>query len=341
MEAPESREGSAVRPSQVVPFLANAFKHGRQVLLVGRPGAGKTDMGFQATDSVGFGLLLSHPAVSDPTDYKGLPHDAKDHAEFLPFAELWEAMKSTKPTVFFVDDLGQAPDSVQKAMMQLLHGRRLNGHRLPDHVVFLGATNDIGQRAGVTGILEPVKSRWDTIIHVETHIDDWCQWAVKNNMPIVLVAFLRTRPELLDKFEPTRELVNTPCPRTWAKLGQWVNDGISDYEVLAGCVGKGPATEFLAFVKLATKAPSLDAIILNPDTAPLPDADEPSLKYLVATGLSRKATKGNFERITKYLYRMEQPFRVMCMKDTVARDSDLTKTPAFVSWACDEGKEFI
>ena len=78
-----------MRPRDLSNLLAIAFKHHRKVLIKGAPGIGKTDLVSQACDAIQFDLLLSHPAVSDPTDYKGMPAVLADgRAEFLPFGDL-------------------------------------------------------------------------------------------------------------------------------------------------------------------------------------------------------------------------------------------------------------
>src|SRR5207247_1935000 len=95
-------------------------------------------------------------------------------------------------------------------------------------------------------------------------------WALKAGMPSWLVAFRRFRPALLSKFEPTKQISNSPSPRGWARVGRWSNAGIHDLEVWSGAVGEGAATEAFAFYGLQSKLPSLDAILLNPDTAEVP-----------------------------------------------------------------------
>lgn len=328
-------------PKRLKEVLTDAIKNKEQLLIVGEPGTGKTDIIRSVCKELDADLIVSHPAVSDPTDYKGLPMKSSDgtHAQFMPFGETWKAIQATRLTVWFVDDLGQASDAVQKALMQLLLGRQLNGHHLSEEVVFAGATNDVGQRAGVTGLLEPVKSRWDSILHLEVSLEDWCNWALTNKMPIEVIAFLRTNPQLLSDFQPTKALVNHPCPRTWASAGRRLSRGVKDFELLAGAVGKGAATELLAFIELAQEAPSLDQIIMNPTTTKVPE--KPALKYLVAAGLASRATKSNFNRIFQYLERMSQPFRVLAMRDALEIDKELAKTDTFIKWACGEGEKII
>jgi hypothetical protein len=322
-------------PKELLDFLPKAFKVKKQVLLVGAPGVGKTDMVRESVTRAGAECLTMHPAIGEPTDFKGLPAKAQDadHATFLPYGELWELVNVRKLTVCFIDDLGQATEAVQKALMHLLRGRHVNGHHISEQVVFCGATNNVGQRAGVTGIIEPVKSRWDSIINVENDIDGWTNWAIAHDMPAMLIAFLRTRPELLHQFEPTRELVNGPCPRTWEAFGRWINDDLRAFDVLAGAVGKGPATEYLAFEKLASTV-SLDAILLDPDNEAVPE--DPSLRYAVVTGLARKASRANMERIMRYLTRLPQAFRVLGIKDARRWNQQITQTTAFTTWAASD-----
>jgi len=287
-------------------------------------------------------LIISHPVVSDPTDYKGLPFVVEGKAEFLPFGDLREIVETRKPTVFFLDDLGQAPASVQAAAMQLLLARRINGHKVSYKVTFIAATNRRQDKAGVQGILEPVKSRFVSILNLDVDTNDWCKWAIKNNMPAELVAFIRFRPELLDDFKPTRDMVNSPCPRTVAHIGKLLNTGLAkelEYETFAGAAGEGFAAEFIAFLKAYRNLPNPDLVIMNPEKSEVPA--EPSILYAVCGALASKAGENNFTNIIKYANRMPQEFAVALVKDAVNRKSDLVNTKAFIEWASDHSDVLI
>src|SRR5204862_2880106 len=118
-----------MRAQQMRAFLAHSFQHRQKPLIKGKPGIGKTDIVTQACEDIDAQLYISHPAVSDPTDYKGMPAivDAGTRAEFLPFGDLNKLIQANKLTVSFLDDLGQASNAVQAAVMQLVHGRQVNG----------------------------------------------------------------------------------------------------------------------------------------------------------------------------------------------------------------------
>lgn len=309
-------------------LLRKAWTAKLSVLLRGKPGIGKTGVIKDAATEFGFGLEIFHPAISEPVDYKGYPmayeQNGRRICDFLPDSHLDKLISATDPLIAFFDDVGQAPGSVQAALMQLIQERRVNGHHISEHVIFAGATNDTTHMAGVMGFIEPFKGRWGTIVELEASLDDWCSWALDSNMPPELIAFLRTRPALLHDFKPSKTLERSPDPRSWEKVGRWINLGVNDLEVHEGCVGKGAATELSAFLRMANEAPSLDSIIMNPDTSVIPE--KTSLQYLVVSGLARRADKGNIERVARYLSRMSQPMRVLCWRDALKVSPQLQQT---------------
>lgn len=338
-----------IQPKQLRSILAKTIEARLPVLITGSPGVGKSDLVAQAASDAGAEVILSHPAVSDPTDAKGLPWPAKegDHATFLPFGELAKALKADKPTVWFLDDLGQATPAVQASFMQLLLARRVNGHALPDCVTFIAATNRRTDRAGVSGILEPVKSRFATIVNLEPNLDDWCEWAYANNISPEVIAFLRFRPELLNKFEASADMQNSPCPRTWAHAAKLVKLGLPAEVELAsfsGAVGEGAAGEFVSFLRVFRDMPNPDAVLINPDGSPIPK--ELSALYALSVALAARATDENFWSVVRYAERLMQneraEFGALLVMDACKRDPKLQHTPEFTKLASGElGKLMI
>lgn len=332
-----------ISPSQLTALLSRAIPARLPILITGAPGVGKSDIVAQAAALAGAELLISHPAVADPTDAKGLPWPkaGADEATFLPFGELARACKATQPTVWLLDDLGQAPPAVQASYMQLLLARRVNGHILPDCVTFIAATNRRTDRAGVSGILEPVKSRFASIVELQPTIDEWCNWAYSNGISHTLIAFLRFRPGLLIDFQASADLSNSPVPRTWHHVSQLEALGLpKDVEAaaMAGAVGEGAALEYLSFRQLAKSLVNLDAILLDPDRAAIPTG--PSELYATCVGLAGRANSTNFARIATYATRLatetapgaDAPrgeFAALLIRDAQRRDEKITYTHTF------------
>ena len=325
--------------SKLNDLLQFGIKNNLPILIKGKPGIGKSDIVESACKAANARLIISHPVVSDPTDYKGLPFAGTDGAaHFMPFGELRDLIEAKEKTVFFLDDLGQAPASVQAACMQLILARRINGHRVSDQVTFIAATNRKEDRAGVSGLLEPVKSRFATIVELEVNPDEWVKWALGNNMPVELIAFIRFRPTILDKFEATKDITNSPCPRTIAAVGKMQTAGLDsslEFEVFKGAAGEAFAVEYSAFLKMYRNLPDVDQIILNPSKAIVPT--EPAILYAISGAIAARMTEQTLSPITQYMKRLPGEIAVVTMKDAITRNQKLTQTKAFIQWASDNG----
>lgn len=327
-----------MKPTQLIKFLTHAIKHKKSVLVKSRPGVGKSDIVTQTCQAAGVELIISHPVVSDPTDYKGLPYASNGVANFLPFGELKKIMDATKPTVFFLDDLGQAPASVQAACMQILLAREINGHKISDEVTFIAATNRKEDKAAVSGILEPVKSRFRSIVDLDVDHDDWIRWALNNNMPNELMAFIRWKPQILDEFTPTKDIVNTVCPRTVAAVGDWQNSGLNPdlyYEVFTGAAGEGFATEYTAFLKIWNDLPNIDQILMNPDKAKVPT--EPGVLFAVGGAIAARVNDVTADNAFHYIKRLPVENGAACVKDILLRKPELNMTTGYIDWASTAG----
>lgn len=339
-------------PAQASALVSAFLAAKRPILLTGAPGVGKSSIVESAAKAADYDVILSHPVVSDPTDAKGLPWPGKDgeSATFLPFGDLAKAINATRPTVWFLDDLGQASPAVQASYMQLLLARQVNGHKLPDCVTFAAATNRRSDRAGVSGILTPVISRFGTVINLETSVDDWTVWAFGANMPPELISFLRFRPNLLHAFDTKKanDMENFPCPRTWEAVGEILRMGLPEtleFAAIAGAVGEGAAIEFRAFISMVrSNMPTPDSIILDPDTAAIPD--RPDLLWAVCSALANKASETNCGRVFRYAERLhgagKSEFATLMVKDINRLVPEVRDTPAWAMLVVSElGKSFI
>lgn len=330
-----------MRPSELSTLLASTIKAREPVLITGAPGIGKSDIVTAAAIAAGADLILSHPVVEDPTDTKGLPWVVDGHAKFMPFGDLEKAMKADHPTVWFFDDLGQASPAVQSAKMQLLLAREVNGHKIPDTIAFIAATNRRTDRAGVTGILEPVKSRFITIVELTPHLDDWCNWANDHDTDPMIVAFMRFQPDKLCNFQASADLTNSPVPRTWNHANKLLKMNLPNNvqnAALAGAVGEGAAVEFLAFLKICQQLPSIDQILKDPKSVKVPT--EPAILYALAGALANRATDKNFPQVAEYINIMcddgKGEFGVLTLRDAMRRHPEVTQTAAFIKLATGE-----
>jgi len=337
-----------MKPSHVELLLQKAIKDKHPILLTGAPGTAKTALVEQAAQKAKAKLIISHPVVDDPVDYKGFPFVIEDFngnkfATFLPFGNLKEAIEADTLTVYFLDDFGQANPSVQSACMQLLHAGKINGHDISKNIVFMGATNRKQDKSNVSGILEAVKSRFISIIEVEVDLNDWVRnFALPNNLKTELIYFIRFRPELLHDFKPSYDLNNSPSPRTVEHVDKILKMNLPQdmlHETIKGAAGQGFADEIIPFLNTFGKLPDPDWALANPEKVDIP-TDDLSILYALAGAVSKKANIQNMDRFVKLINRFPKDFSVFTMIDAIKRDETLTTTRGYIDWSV-EHQEYL
>lgn len=324
-----------MKPSQLKSVLTKLIKHGKPVLLVGPPGVGKSEISETVARELGYDILICHPVVDSPIDYKGMPYVSDGKAEFLPFGILNQLIEANSPLLCMFDDLGQACDAVQASLMQLLLSRKINGQKISDHVVFLAATNDKHHKASVSGILEPVKSRFITILKIDIDAAEWIKWGSENNMPTELLDYVAMNPDFLFEFNPTTEVTNSPCPRTVANMGELFNlFDICDesIELFGGAVGIEAAAKFLSFVEIYRRAPRIVDILADPVNCPIPDDVDQSIRTAICTMLTGRVDVSNFDKIITYVKRLGPELTQVVVTGASMRLPELIETKTYVDW---------
>lgn len=346
-----------MKPSEYEQFIERAYRNKRRVLAVGKPGVGKTFINGDVAKRLGMDFIVLCLPLDDPSTIRGYPRPPKDgngDAVHCLFDGMARAFKAEKPTLLFLDDIGQASESTLKAVMRIVQFGELDGRKLPECVVIGGATNDVGHGAGVYGMIEPLKSRFHTIVEVQTDVDDVVGFGLARGWPSWLCAFLRNSPQSLNDWKPTKSMrVDGACPRGWEYLAQWANIGERDPEVWAGCVGKGQAVAAAAFRDLANELPDIDQCLIDPDNSPVPE--NPSARFLVSMAMASKLSAGNFGNAVKYLSRLPAMFRAYAIQDAFRAEAQKRKDGAlpaghkalassrdFTAWAVSQdGKDLM
>ena len=146
------------------------------------------------------------------------------------------------------------------------------------------------------------------------------------------MALIRFRPDLLhDDGAPTSDIVNTHNPRTIAAAARLYALGLSTPADLSAAAGEAFAVEAVGFLSMWKELPSIDGILVDPDSAPVPT--EPAALYAVSAALASKATDGNAERVIRYADRLPAEFSVYAVRDAIRRVPSVQQTRAFIEWA--------
>jgi len=344
-----------VNHDTMLEIIRKCIETRRPHMKVGRPGIGKSELDQQIVEEMKIKSIVAHPVVHDPSNYSGLPwvvdnitEDGKTTkvAEFLPIGFLRDLIYSKDILYVRLEDFGQSAPSTQAAAMQLTLERKLDNKPIGPNVVFGINTNRRQDKAAVTGILEPIKSRMlGGIYHLEVDVEGWCKWAHRKGLPAWLIGAIRYRPNFLTDWEPTNDIIGSPCPRTIAACGEVVNEKWPEhlwFDVFTGIAGQGFAGEVLGFYKIYKELPDVKKIIENPEKGIIPQ--DPTVEWAICAALANYANKKNLGNIIKYFERWydhknfengiaHAEYVLAFFKDTLARHPELAGHSTYHKWA--------
>lgn len=329
--------------------LSRLMRAGQRVLLVGPPGCGKTARIASAAAIGGQQLVTMRASLSERVDFGGAlcPDFKAGVTRSLPLEQLHALQQEDcPPTVLFLDDLGQAPVDVQAACMRLFDPGALG-----PNVLIWGATNRPGDKAGVSSLCEPLRSRFHLAFGIATpgsedkpdgacmlgswqdEVDQWIDWAFEQESTPEIIAWHRsTTGRALYAWKPHADPgVRMPDFRSWETVIRLRAAGIRDLSTTAAAVGKPCAAEFCAFEALADHVPTPDQVRMDPKGAPVPA--DPAPLYLVVTMLSCSAKPSDAEAFCTYMGRLPRVFGALLGRDMYRKMGEkLSGSKAWVKW---------
>jgi len=304
---------------------------GLPVYISGPPGVGKSQTVRQFAAEIGADLVDVRASLLDAVDLRGLPQIVDGITTWAPPGFLPADAGDGAPVVLFLDELPNAPQLVQAALLQLVLDRRLGEYSLPDNVFVVAAGNRVGDRAGASRLLSSLSSRL-VMVDFETSLSAWMEWAFSAGIADEVIFFARFRPALLCAFDPKAE--TSPNPRAWERVSRLLPHlprGPVEVEAYAGLVGEAAATEFVAFMGIWRDLPDPDGVLLMPETAEVPT--DPATLYALTGALAAKAGKESADRLVRYAHRLPPEYAVLLVTESARKGgSDFMNTRAFVEW---------
>lgn len=321
-----------MRPSQVKQSLCHLVERKRPAFIWGPPGAGKSDVVADVAKSMKMELRDVRLNLMDPVDLKGFPVlRGTGTKQQMAFAAP-DFLPTKGKGILFLDEMNQAPQSVQAAAYQLILNRKLGDYTLPDGWAVLAAGNRAGDRAVAHTQPSALANRF---VHIDFEVDveDWYAWATANGVSDTTRAFIRFRPNLLHSFDPATNPRAFPTPRSWVFVDDISQSNLTndtEFELIKGTVGEGAASEYLAFARMSKDLPSVDEILMNPDSAPVPES--PGGQYAVCTMMDKKATPNSLGRLLTYAARLPVEFQVLFVRSAAIANREITKTKDYIQW---------
>ena len=249
--------------------LVKAFAKKRPAFLWGPPGIGKSEIVTEIANEWGNTLVIDlRMAQMEPTDIRGIPFFNKDLGvmDWAPPIELpsEELAAQYDHVILFLDEMNSAMPAVQAAGYQLILNGRVGKYVLPSNVVIVAAGNRDSDKGVTYRMPMPLANRF---LHLEMRPDfaSWQTWAVLNGIHQDVIGYLSFAKQDLYDFDAKSSSRAFATPRTWTFVSQLLEEDDCDadtlYNLVAGTVGEGLATKFMAHRKIASKMPNPSDIL--------------------------------------------------------------------------------
>jgi hypothetical protein len=359
--------------SLFVPLIANS-KSGKEmpgVNLSGAPGVGKSDgvrcIARKLEEVTGKQVFVHDVRLlnMNPVDLRGIP--SKDTMEATVFDDKGKEVTTEvavarwlRPAIFqmnpspnvinilFLDEITAAPQSVQASAYQLVLDRKVGEHKLPDNCFVFCAGNRVTDKSVAYRMPKALANR---LCHIEIYadVDDWKKWAINSGIDSRIVGYINWKNNALFKFDPTTDDLAYATPRSWAMVNNFLTK-IPDlnlcFNLIAGCIGIGNATEFKSYTDVYKDLPNIDDIFAgkNVDAPKSPDVNYALSSAIVSRVVRDGVTKKQFGSLFNWMMNWSVEFTTITIKDMITSPkvfSTIGKLPEFVEWATKNAKYLL
>ena len=331
-----------MKPPELERLLVTTYKHQMPTWIEGPPGIGKSQIHQQVAerlDLMWFPPL--YPAMLDPTDVAGMPipvtiGDTR-RIERLLDDWLYPVFSSKQPGVLLIDEVSQGAVAVQCAVAPLLDSRRVGRHKLPEHITVCAAGNGRQHKAGAQNILTHIISR---TIKVNLEVDPlaWVDRAVKDEICMEVISFVRTYPGNLHIFDPEKAFAAGtayPNPRSWYKVSDLLRAGLDrdlESEVFKGTIGDGVTQLLLSHIMLVRDQVDIAAIMQG---APwkFPNKDKIGARFAFVIGVGACANAETTQQVvaiaTELYDRKEGEYAEVVLQTAIRAYDNMINHPAW------------
>lgn len=287
------------------------------VYLHSSPGIGKSAITYQATQELGIGFIDIRLGTMEASEVHGTPYLSNQGTgnetmnfstpDWFPTQKKIDEGILPEYGIIFMDELSNAIMPVQHSAYRVIHDRSItNGETIPEGWLIIAAGNLREDKTGARGVAPALANRFGVHITIRPDIEDFRTYAIQKGISHEIVGFLSSSVESLYKFDPSKNDVAFPTPRSWEQADNLLKIGFDETElpiVLSGCIGKETAYKFMAFRKNYEKLPNMLKVMKGEETFTVPQNDQ-GVMFALSTSLI-EAFAQNYDN-TEYVKNLEK-----------------------------------
>lgn len=320
----------------------------RTMFLTGPVGVGKTSIVHQLAERVAretgatCKVIDKRASQMAPTDVT-LPFPDPATGLVRTFVPDWlpRVDRDGAQGILMLDELSDAPVSVQAPLNQLVLEGKLPGYELPTGWLVIATGNRMSDRAAAGKVSRATANRF-AIIPVGVSARAVADYFASIGVCTPIVAFIQQAimegrgDECVHKYPDTTsgDALSFPTPRSihacdpYVKLAMAGQLGDDELRRQIGYnVGEQWAEGFMAFWRSWKLLPDLNAILADPDTAPV--HGDSAVNYALSVALASKMDLTNVGAIARYAKRLRGDYRASMWSSVIGRTD---KAPSGQAW---------
>lgn len=349
-----------MRLLEIVKQAPNLYESGTAVHLIGPPGLGKSDIvknEFRQALSAHYAEDFGYHDVVVPTldapDFRGFLIPTKDASgkptSFFTRSAVMpseEYLAAHPKGIMFLDERNQADQLTQKSLAPVVLSKRFGEHVLPTGWLVISASNRQQDGSGVGKALKHMVNRERTLF-IEPDVVSWSIWAETRGVHPMLIAFAKTRPNIVFSDTVPKEDAPFCTPRSYVSAAGLMgraagtdkdgnpnmkipNDGIM-MQLVSGDIGDKAAAELFAYLKVADDLPTIEEVMADPKACKCPK--ELSAAYAAMQMCIHFVNPTNVDKLWAFAERFPKELQVSAARSLCEKGAGvLLNSKALSTW---------
>jgi hypothetical protein len=298
-------------------MISDCIKSGRNLIIFGPAGSGKTEISIHTTHTVGIpnhhGKFHDHIylnlSVCTPPELVGLPQIEDGVSKYALPGYMPTDRTHEHDMVMIVDEIDKADSDLQNPMLEMFQFKSINGTKLKIKSVI--ATANLPDEGAFSRPLSTALANRCQMVQLHVNSKEWVDWAATKAINSLVVGYISRNGVWLTKRSHKED--NTaycqPSPRAWTNaamaldsIGKIDTSDKVEYGILqvASYVGEPAAVGFATYIEHAHKfEPIVEEIIKKGATSTtLEDANVEFVVSLMALGRLSSFMGDNYAKRT-------------------------------------------